>query len=107
MLEADEVDGSGMLGDCECSVGSDGGGDIEWLEEGEDLVDDCTCFSRLATSRLFIILRGNDFARFICSSIASSLIMSIKLAPFMSSFCSCKRERESERAHGGSERKRG
>lgn len=88
-----DVDGIGILfGDvCDCS-GIVGGGDIECVDDGDDFVDECTCFNKFATSRLFIIFRGNDFARLgaKCSNIASSFIMSIKLAPFMSSFCNWK-----------------
>lgn len=84
----DDVDGMLIFGG-----GDECGGDIECADDGDGIfVLDCTCFNKFATSRLFIILRGNVFARFgaKCSSIASSFIISIKLAPFMSSFWSCK-----------------
>lgn len=84
-LLAADVDGIPMFGD-----DAWWGGDMECVEDGDGIFVDCTCFNSVAMSRLFIIFRGNDLARFgaKCSSIASSFIMSIKFAPFKSSFCS-------------------
>jgi hydrogenase maturation factor len=84
-LLAADVDGILTFGDDEWC-----GGDMEWVDEGDGILVDCTCFNKVAMSRLFIIFRGNDLARFgaKCSNIASSFIMSIRFALFKSSPCS-------------------
>lgn len=85
LFDAVDVDGIATLGEIEWW-----GGDIEWFDRGEGILEwTCTCFRSEAISRLFIILRGKDLAKFGAkwSNIASSFIISIKFALFKSSFC--------------------
>lgn len=74
--------------DDEIALGDSERDEFELLDDAGFLAD--ACFNREFTSvRLPSILREYFAREGICSSIASSLIMSIKFAPFMSSPCNC------------------